>query len=424
MIKKHQAKNLQNPDRDRRLATLKATSSPDLIDGGIRTNSVGNIVGTVSERSSTSSHDLHKGVEVLSAVVIVSNVSVNLIQVSSEHTLLLLHGDDILVNTREESLLEVPEENSTAEPPSIRLGTDEAARGLGLNTLLDVRSTLGGGLLVLGSGLLALVAGLVLSTLELITASAASTTKTIELLTGEVTLVEILDTTSSTLGLSGRRRATEKERTLEDVPPAKLPVVADDEAVEPRDKEDGDEKSPSGTDTNDHTSGLSVVEGDLDATTLPDDKHGKERGSDTEVDGSEEKTLPNRLASQHNTILGNKEDDSSESTRETRSNDPSKKDRNDTRANTLIELSPVNTISTNERNTHADNTTHDRVSRRDGKTDAGTEGEVQRGGDDGAHHAEHEKSRVGLELVNVDDLGADCVGDTGADTDGSSEFED
>ncbi|KAI6767583.1 hypothetical protein HG530_005592 [Fusarium avenaceum] len=375
------SENLQNPDWDRRFATLETTGAPNLVDGSIRTDSVGDIVGTVGERGCTGSHDLHEGVEVFGTVVVVRDVCMDFVKVASEDTLLVLHGDDILVDTREESLL-------------------EAAARLGFNTFIDIRGV--------GRNRLVLVLSFVVLVLahKLIATLTTSTSKTLEFFTGEVALVEILDTTNGTLRLSGRRRTLEKERTLSNVPPAELPVVNNDNTVQPRKEEDGDDESPGGTYTDDHTSGFGVVELNLDATTLPDDKHGEKGSSDAKVNGGKEKTLPDRVASEHDTIFSDHKDDSSKCTRQTRSDNPSEEHRNNTRADAFVKLSPVNTVGTNESNTHSNDTSHD-----------------GRGGDNSTHHTEHEKSWIGFELVNVDDLGTDSISDTSTYTNGSSEFE-
>lgn len=409
--------NLQNPDGDVRLAALDSTALPDLVDGSIRTDGVGDIVGTVSERGGTSGHDLHKGVQVFGAVVVVRDVGVDLVEVAGQDALLLLHVDDVLVNTLEEDKLEVPEDHGARVPRTLRLGTNDAA------LLLDLDG-LGDGLGGILRDLLALVAGLLLGTHKLVAALTAGTSKILKLLAGKVTLIEILDTSLGTLGLSRGVGALEQERAHGDVPPAELPVVDDDDTVEPGQEEDGDDQSPGGTDTNDQASSLAISEGNGDGTTLPHDKHGKKGGSDTEVDGSEEETLPDGLASKHDSILGDEEDDGTKGTSQTGRDDPSEEDRHDTRADALVELGPVNTIGANQSDTHANNTAHDGVSSRDGKTNASTEGEVDGRGDNGAHHAKHEEGGIILELVNVDDLCSDGISDSGTDTDGSCEFED
>lgn len=64
------------------------------------------------------------------------------------------------------------------------------------------------------------------------------------------------------------------------------------------------------------------------------------------------------------------------------------------------------------------------MSGRDGHTDASSESEVERRGQDGADHTEHEQGGGLDELVDVDNLSSDGVGDTTTNTDGTGEFED
>lgn len=61
---------------------------------------------------------------------------------------------------------------------------------------------------------------------------------------------------------------------------------------------------------------------------------------------------------------------------------------------------------------------------RNGHTEPCGDSEIDGGGSDGANHAEHEHGGVAIVHVDIDDLCADCIGDTGTHTDGTSEFED
>lgn len=415
----------ENPNRDSRLGTLKRARAPDLVDGGIGTNGVGDIVSTVGERGGTGSHDLDEGVEVLGLVVVVRDVGVDSSKIASEDGLILgLHVDDVLVDTAEEEPLDKPEHDLGLVPLTLGPGADEL---LLLGHLNLTGSGGDGGVVRVVAGAL-VVGGLLadVGSLDVVSAGrVVAVAEVVELLAGQVTSVEVTDTTSSTLRLGRRLGALKQERAHSDVPPAELPVILDDNAVQPGDKEDGDNESPGGTDTNDHTGGLSIVEGDLDRTTLPDDKHSKESSGETKVHGDEEETLEGGIGSKHNGVLGDEEDDDSESTRDTRGNDPRKEHGDDTGADlTGGEVGPDNIVGTNERNTHTNDTTHDGVSGRDGETHASAEGKPGSGTDDSAHHAEHEKRRVALEGVNVDDLGTDGISDTGTDTDGTGKFED
>jgi len=57
-------------------------------------------------------------------------------------------------------------------------------------------------------------------------------------------------------------------------------------------------------------------------------------------------------------------------------------------------------------------------------TELGSKGEVDGGGDQSTGHSEHENRWVGLEEADVDNLGADGVGDTATDTKGTGELAD
>lgn len=60
----------------------------------------------------------------------------------------------------------------------------------------------------------------------------------------------------------------------------------------------------------------------------------------------------------------------------------------------------------------------------DGKTNAGSHREIQRGSSDGADHAKHEHRRIVLEQTRVDYFGTDGIGNAGADADRTGKFHD
>lgn len=310
----------ENPDWDFGLASGDRAGVPDLVDSGVRTDGVGDVVGTVGEGGSAGGHDLHERVQELGLVVVVLDAGVHLLEITGKNALLLLHVDNVLVDTGQEDLFEHPEEHGAREQGALGTGSDDglvdvvvvAGRGVGLSVgvvLDDLLLTVGGaGLDVVAVGVNDTTAG------------------GIKLFLGQVAGVEVADTTGSTLGLDGRLRAAEKKGTLGNVPPAKLPVVLEDDAVQPRDKEDGDDESPSGTNTDNHARSLGIGEVNFDGTTLPDDQHGEQRGGDAEVDGGEHETLDDGVFAEHDAILGDGEDDSTKSTGETRGDDPGEED--------------------------------------------------------------------------------------------------
>lgn len=82
------------------------------------------------------------------------------------------------------------------------------------------------------------------------------------------------------------------------------------------------------------------------------------------------------------------------------------------------------TIGTDGRNTHADDTTENRVSGRHRHADPRSEGQVDGRGNDGADHSEHEKFRDLSEERGIDDLGTNGVGNASTNTDGAGKLHD
>lgn len=296
------------------LASRDLPRVPNLVDGGIRSNSVGNVVGTMDEGGGCSSHDLEECVEELSAVVEVSGTSMDLLNVTGNDRLLALGTNDILVNTVEDDELDGPPDESTRVPRTVGLGADHR---------LVLRVTGRGGLISsrVGSGLL-VVPGLEILSND----SSALSTALLELLTGKVALVEVANNTLEVVG--GRRNGTtaEEERAKEDVVGLDLPILLDDNAVQPGDEENGHEKTPASTSSDNDTGDLLLSEVDLVRATLPDQKHDDERRGGPEVEGDEDETLDGRALAEENTVLGEEEDCGTEDTGKHRGDDPSKED--------------------------------------------------------------------------------------------------
>lgn len=115
----------ENPGGDLGLALRgERTIMPDLENSSIGSDGVGNIIGSVGERSSSGGHDLEEAVHVLGFVVVVGSMGVELLDVTGEDILAVLHVDDILIDTAEESVLDIPEEDVALIPRSLRLGAD------------------------------------------------------------------------------------------------------------------------------------------------------------------------------------------------------------------------------------------------------------------------------------------------------------
>lgn len=76
---------------------------------------------------------------------------------------------------------------------------------------------------------------------------------------------------------------------------------------------------------------------------------------------------------------------------------------------------PVDVVDANGCGRSAGDAADDGMRRRDGHAVSRSEGEEYGRADDGAHHDEEEHLWVALVVLGLDDLGADCVGHTGAD---------
>lgn len=87
-------------------------------------------------------------------------------------------------------------------------------------------------------------------------------TLSLELLHSEVTSVVVLNDLMSLRRLRWFCTAQE-QRAKWDVPPSELPIILDQDSVEPRKEEDSDKKRNRGTNTDNDADGLRIVE--LDA---------------------------------------------------------------------------------------------------------------------------------------------------------------
>lgn len=314
----------------------------------------------MSERGDASSQDLEEGIEILGTVVVVGGMRVDLVQVASESVAALLHLQDVLINATKEEPLETPEDDGRAVEGAVGLGTNDASVGLlliGVHGL--TASSIVGESVRLGIRRRHIVASLLLLALGsslLIIGVSTTGTEGVELLLGQMTLIKVLDATTHAFGLRTGLGAAEQERAHGDVPPAEGPVVLNDDAVQPGDEEDTGNEGHGTTDTDDQTGLLGVVEVRVDGTTLPDEQHGAEGGSDTEVDRDGDETLGDRVVPDHDKVLGDGEDDGAKGTSETGSDDPGQEDLNDATIDTIVEISPVfDTMSVSPRTPHGRN---------------------------------------------------------------------
>ena len=189
---------------------------PDEVDGGVRADGVGYIVGTVGERGGRGSHDLEKRVGVLSAVVVVLASSVDLLNITREEVLVLLLINDILLNTAQGEVLGPVPHDSGGVPGTWR-GRLLRLRERATRMLVDDNS----GSLWNGSNVRVAAVHLGLrylntALLEIIDVVVGSDTLvgtlSLELLSGQMALVKVGDSASSnTFWALARLRALEKE---------------------------------------------------------------------------------------------------------------------------------------------------------------------------------------------------------------------
>lgn len=96
----------------------------------------------------------------------------------------------------------------------------------------------------------------------------------------------------------------------------------------------------------------------------------------------------------------------------------------DVNAALFVVANPGNTLATKSTNAHTEDTTKDGVSGRNGETKTGSHGEVTSRSNDGANHAQHEKSRAIIKSRDIDNLSSNGVGDSTANTKSASELHD
>lgn len=266
-------------------------------------------------------------------------VGVHLVEVAGELVVGALSVDDILVDTAEQSPLDVPEEHAALVPLSFGLGADELLRGLG-----DIGQRARGGALGRTSIGTVRVLGLlrvgIADNLDIV---ALSSLTGVELLLGEAPLVVILDADVD-IGRRGRDfAAAEQKKTQRDVVPAELPVVLDHNAVHPGGQGNTDEKSKGSTDTDNGTGNLRVGERDRVSAALPEQQHGEQAGGQAKVDGHDAQSPDGGVAAHHDGVLGDQEEDGRKGTRKARGDDPGQEDLHHTGVDVALGADPLDT---------------------------------------------------------------------------------
>ncbi|KAF4505868.1 hypothetical protein G6O67_007772 [Ophiocordyceps sinensis] len=297
--------------------------APDLVDGGIGPDGVGHVVGAVRKGRGRGGHDLEERVEELGAVVKVAGPGMHLLDIAGEHRLFALGADNVLVDAAKHEPLGEPPDTGARVPGAVGLGADErlvrpgAGGGSGGLVGVEAPGRIGGA----GRGL-DLTLSLPLDVVGGDIPGAAG----VELLAGQVALVKVAD---DPLEVGRGRRdgpASEQKGPLEDVPGAELPVLPDDDAVEPGDEEEGHEEAPGGAGGDDDAGDLSVAQVDGVVAALPDEQHDDERGRDPEVDGDEEEAPGRRVGAQQDAVFSDEEDDGAKGARHDGGNDPGEED--------------------------------------------------------------------------------------------------
>lgn len=310
-------------------------------------------------------HDLQKGVHVLGLVVVVRRVRVQFLDVGRDDGFFALGRDDVLVDAAEQSPLDVPEEDGARVPGTSRAradhGLDLGLGGLGgLGMVVRVGVVLGdGGPLFAVGGSRGIGGGGCGGTGGHFRVTGLSGAAGSQLLLCQATGIEILDDTGAVRRRGRDLSAAEKEGAERDVPETELPVLEDDDAVKPRHQEDGDYQAPGGADADDGARNLGVAQRHLVAAALPEQQHAEQWGGNAEVDGHHRKGLVDRVWTEQHAVLGDKEDDGREGSREAGRDDPGEEDRDDAVVDARAD--PLNAVGTDGRNTHANNTAHDGV---------------------------------------------------------------
>ena len=203
-----------------------------------------------------------------------SGERVLLLHIRRQHAFLLLGADNILVHAVQKGLLEGPPQHGFAIPrDTFRLRANHALVRGRLSQLL--RAQVG----ALGIDNLRFAVG---ASLEVL--SAHGSPLRVELFSSKMTLVEVADGSLEVSRRRGRLATLQNEGTQEDMVPPELPVVFDDNSVEPGHEESTDEEREACSRADNGTGELGVRQSDLVVATLPQQQHAEKTSGDTKVD--------------------------------------------------------------------------------------------------------------------------------------------
>ena len=425
-------KDSKLPDGDGSLGAGSLAGVPSAVDDSPRSDSVTDIVGTVSERGSTGSDDLDERVGVLNLVGVLLGVAVDTLHTLSFGSAVYtsLSSVDVVVDTIEGTDDELGG-NALESDDHILLLVDFAVLDL---VLVEVthspgeRSSLSPELGV--EALLTLLDELLVSKLALLLndgtllSASANLRVAVVVLEGDLIIVlydsVVRNNRSVGIVLS---RTLEKKRSLEGVPPAYTGVALDNLGMEVGNEEDEGQGSESNTAR--HGDGSDIPRGLLVETevgrSLVDDGQSTNGSGNEEEEGSSPDGPWNWVLADVDTQLDQHEDDGTEASRGKGSHSETSKDGTETLA---LVPSPLDLRSTCDSNTDTSNRGDEGVGRRDVGRVLGAPHDPERGTSEGAGECQHLDTSIALEGTGRNDTVLNGIGSTGTDSDGTHHLED
>jgi hypothetical protein len=429
--------NSQLPDGDGSLGLGGVSGGPGRVDDSPGTDSVTDIVGTVSERGSAGSENLDEGVGVLDLVGVLLSVAVDASHAgtlgSSVNT--SLGSVNVVVDTVEAANHEHGRDTLEGDE-HVLLFVDltradlvlvEVAHGPGEKTLL--RAELG------VEAFLALVDEFLVGELAvfgndgslLVVVSLLSHDTVVGLAVGIVLHVIVILNNGVIADASSlrslRRGAAEEKRTLEDVVPADGVIALDDNGVEVGNEED--EREESKTNTAGDGDGSHIPRGLLVKTevgrSLVDDGEGGDGTGDEEEEGSGPDGPWHGVLAHVDSDLDQHEDDGTEAGRGSGSHSKTSEDSTKTLA---LVPSPLHLLSTSDGDTDTSNRGDKRVGRRNVSGVLCAPHDPDGGTGKGAGEGKHLNTGVVLEGIRGNDTVLDGVGSTSTYGDGTDHLED
>jgi hypothetical protein len=431
--------NSQLPDGDRGLGLGGVTGGPGRVDDSPGTDSVTDIVGTVSEGSSAGSENLDERVGVLDLVGVLLSMAVDALHAdtlgSSVDT--SLGGVDVVVDT-----VKAADDdhggNALEGDHHVLLLVDltrldlvlvEVAHGPAEGTLLGAELgveaflTLGDELLVAELAVLGNTSGNdstllgILIVHDTVVRVAEGTCLDVLIVLDDSVVADFgsLDT------LGGG--AAEEKGTLEDVVPADGVVALYDNGVEVGNEEE--ERKKSETNTAGDSDGSDIPRWLLVETkvgrSLVDDGERADGTGDEEEEGGSPDGPRNGVLAEMDSELDQHEDDGTEAGRGGRSHSKTSEDSTKTLA---LVPAPLHVLCTGNSDTDTSDRGYKRVGGRNVSRVLGAPHDPDRGTSESASEGEHLNTGIVLEGTGGNDTVLDSVGSTGTDSDGTDHLED